>query len=85
LVEGGGGDDVFDLYYGFAFGHWFHFLLLICLNTLYKALCFTLRLWFGFVATPQAYDMDCSTCFLVEKQPKTPYPPPPRFFSFKVV
>ena len=42
LVECGGGDDVFDLYYGFAFRHGFHFLLLICLNTLYKLLRFWL-------------------------------------------
>ena len=72
LVEGGGGDDVFDLYYGFAFGHGFHFLLLICLNTLYKALRFALRVWFDFGVTLWAFIMDCSTWTMVEKQPETP-------------
>jgi hypothetical protein len=28
---------------------------------------------------------DCPTWILVEKQPKTPYPPPPRFFLWAVV
>jgi hypothetical protein len=28
--------------------------------------------------------MDCSTWIMVEKQRKSPYPPPPRFFPYKV-